>query len=565
MAGPKRKKLIGQILKEMKAANEGQIQEALAKQRDDGGLMGQILMDLGHITREQLSAALGRQAGLEETSLEGVEIPEELIQKMDAATVKIFRAVPFAMDSGGIVRVALADPTNLSCLDDIAFMLGAKVKAFVAREEEVDALIDAHFTERVETMDSLIDQLEADDDARVSIDDEDALARSAPVVKLLNYVLFMAIRDQASDIHLEPFEDEFKIRYRIDGVLFELRSPPQHLAIALISRVKVMANLDIAETRVPQDGRIDLMVEGRSVDVRVSTLPTMFGESCVMRILDRSVVKLDLQMLGLREDEISTIENLISLPHGIILVTGPTGSGKTTTLYAALNAADKEGQKIITTEDPVEYEIPDIVQVQVNEEIGVTYAACLRSILRQDPDKILVGEIRDRETAQIAVEASLTGHVVFSTLHTNDAPSAVTRLLDIGIERFLIAATLDAVIAQRLVRTICSECREPYVPPNEVVEELQLDSKQMKGAQFWYGRGCDNCFGTGYRGRMALFEMLIVSDRIKEAIISDTNVNDLAEIAISEGMRSLRESGLLAIFDGRTTPEEILRETVTFS
>ncbi len=560
MKGPHRKKLLGQILKEMRLVHEGQIQEALSRQREEGGQIGRILVEMGHLSEGDLKMGLARQMGLASVDLDGVVPPEALVHAMDAATANIFRVVPFAKD-GGVVKVALTDPTNLGCLDDLRFMLGADVEAYIATEEQVTKLIETHFQERQESMDSLIDELE-DAAASSNIDDQESLAKSTPVVKLLNYVLFMAIRDQASDIHLEPFEDEFKIRYRIDGVLFELRSPPAHLAQALVSRVKVMANLDIAETRIPQDGRIDLNVSGRKVDIRVSTLPTMYGESCVMRVLDRSVVDLDLDKLGLRPKEVATIRRLIDLPHGIILVTGPTGSGKTTTLYAALSATDAEEQKIITTEDPVEYELPDIVQVQINEDIGVDYAACLRSILRQDPDKILVGEIRDRETARIAVEASLTGHVVFSTLHTNDAPSAVTRLVDIGVEPFLIAATLEAVVAQRLVRTICPECRTAYEPPRELLEELELTPEQIAGAQFHSGKGCDNCYGTGYRGRMALFEIMVVTERIKEAIIEGLSAEDLGEIARSEGMQTLRDSGLLGVFDGRITPEEVLRETV---
>ncbi len=561
MAGPNRKKLLGQILKEMRLVHEGQIQEALGIQKEEGGQIGRILVDLGYMEEAGLLEALATQMGIMKVSLEGKTIPDDLVSRMDSATVNIFRVVPFAQE-GGLVKVAIADPTNLSCLDDVRFILGCELEAYFAPPDQIDEAIKANFQERAEDMDSLLDELEDLEKSASSIDDQETLAQSTPVVKLLNYVLFMAIRDQASDIHMEPFEDEFKIRYRIDGVLFELRSPPAHLATALVSRVKVMANLDIAETRMPQDGRIDLMVGGRKVDIRVSTLPTMWGESCVMRVLDKTVVNLDLDKLGLRKEEADTIRRLIELPHGIILVTGPTGSGKTTTLYAALNAADSETQKIITTEDPVEYELPDIVQVQVNEDIGVTYAECLRSILRQDPDKILVGEIRDRDTAQIAVEASLTGHVVFSTLHTNDAAAAVTRLVDIGVEPFLIAATLEAVVAQRLVRTICQHCKAPYSPPQELLDELEITATEAGDAQFYSGTGCENCYGTGYRGRMALFEILDVTDRVKEGIIDGASAATLAEIARAGGMRPLRESGLLAIFEGKTTPEEVIRETV---
>ncbi len=561
MAGQNRKKLLGQILKEMRLVHEGQIQEALGLQKEEGGQIGRILVNLGYLKEAQLMEALATQMGIAKVDLEGQTIPEDLVSRMDAATVNIFRVVPYAQ-VGGVVKVAISDPTHLSCLDDVRFILGCELEAYFAEPDQIDVLIKESFQERAEDMDSLLDELEGLNEGAASIDDQEALAQSTPVVKLLNYVLFMAIRDQASDIHMEPFEDEFKIRYRIDGVLFELRSPPSYLATALVSRVKVMANLDIAETRMPQDGRIDLMVGGRKVDVRVSTLPTMYGESCVMRVLDKTVVNLDLDKLGLRPEESDILKRLIELPHGIILVTGPTGSGKTTTLYAALNAANSEDQKIITTEDPVEYELPDIVQVQVNEDIGVTYADCLRSILRQDPDKILVGEIRDRETAQIAVEASLTGHVVFSTLHTNDAASAVTRLVDIGVQPFLIAATLEAVVAQRLVRTICQHCRGPYSPPQEVLDDLGISAADAASAKFFSGSGCEHCYGTGYRGRMALFEILDVSDRVKEGIIGEVSAMALGEIAKGDGMRPLRESGLIAIFEGKTTPEEVIRETV---
>jgi type IV pilus assembly protein PilB len=394
------------------------------------------------------------------------------------------------------------------------------------------------------------------------LEDAEEMANSAPVRKLLNYILYQAIRDRASDIHLEPFEDEFKIRYRVDGVLYELEAPPLHLATALISRVKVMSGLDISEMRVPQDGRIDLAIGGRPVDLRVSTLPTMFGESCVMRVLDRSVVSLELDQIGLREDDVEKFKQLIHLPHGIILVTGPTGSGKTTTLYSGLNYANDVALKIITTEDPVEYDLEGIVQVQINEEIDVTYSRCLRSILRQDPDMILVGEIRDKDTAQISVEASLTGHVVFSTLHTNDAPLAITRLVDIGVEPFLIAATLEGVVGQRLVRRVCLECREWYEPSIDILRELELTPEQVAGKKFAYGKGCPACNGTGYRGRVGLFEIMIVSDALRELIMDKAPTSKLRSLARQEGMRVMREAGLMVMYEGVTTVEEILRETM---
>ncbi|MAB90875.1 MAG: pilus assembly protein PilB [Planctomycetes bacterium] len=551
------RQLIGQILKAQGVCHQGQLQEALSVQREKGGQIGKILIDLEHITREELLRALAEQAGMPTVDLKVDPPSDALLEKIDPQTAQAFRVVPFNVEAG-VLHVALADPMNTSILDDLGFMTGMTVKGALADEGTIDEIIRKRYVQE-EDLDSLLDNLEAE---ALSIDDADALARSTPVVRLLNHVLFAAIRDRSSDVHLEPFEDEFKIRYRVDGTLFELRSPPKHLAEALISRVKVLANLDIAESRIPQDGRIDLLVGGRQVDIRVSTLPTMFGESCVMRVLDRSVVSLDIENLGLRADEMATVKELIARPHGIVLVTGPTGSGKTTTLYSCLNAINDEEIKIITTEDPVEYDLDGIVQVQVNEDIGVTYASCLRSILRQDPDKILVGEIRDEDTATIAVEAALTGHLVFSTLHTNDAPSALTRLVDIGVAPYLAAATLEAVVAQRLVRTICDNCREWARPSDEVISELGLTRDVVGDKEFAFGRGCDLCHETGYRGRMALFEIMIMNDAIAELLVDGASLQAVRDQAREFGMRSLRDAGVLAVFDGQTTPEEIVRETL---
>ncbi|MAG59104.1 MAG: pilus assembly protein PilB [Planctomycetes bacterium] len=551
------RKLLGQVLKEHRACHQGQIQEGLTVQREKGGQIGQILIQLGHISHQELLKALAEQAGMPMVDLGATDIPDDVISKVDPQTAQAFRVVPFRVE-GGVLHVALADPMNTSVLDDLGFMTGMTVKGALAEDAAIDEVIKKRIAQE-EDLDSLLDELESEGG---SIDDAENLARSAPVVRLLNYILFAAIRDRSSDIHLEPFEDEFRIRYRVDGTLFELRSPPKHLAVALISRVKVLANLDIAETRVPQDGRIDLLVGGRQVDIRVSTLPTMFGESCVMRILDRSVVSLDIDKLGLRGDDMAVLKDLIDRPHGIVLVTGPTGSGKTTTLYSCLNAINDEGIKIITTEDPVEYDLDGIVQVQVNEDIGVSYGTCLRSILRQDPDKILVGEIRDAETAQIAVEAALTGHLVFSTLHTNDAPSAITRLVDIGVESYLVAATLEAIVAQRLIRTICQSCREWAAPADEVLYELGLTRDAVGTKEFAFGRGCDACHGTGYRGRMAIFEVMIMNEALAHLLVDNASLGRLRDKAREFGMRTLRDSGVLAVFDGLTTPEEIVRETL---
>ncbi|HLF92982.1 MAG TPA: ATPase, T2SS/T4P/T4SS family, partial [Planctomycetota bacterium] len=571
-----RKKMIGQVLKEMRLVHEGQIQEALGAQKRDGGRIGQALVRMGAITEDQLMVALGRQAGLEVIDLKGFEPQKDAVAKVDETYARPFQLVPVSFDGKTLV-VAMADAMNKGALDDIRFTGNCEVKGVVAEPGQVAAAIEKAYGKETNVMASILKEIEegglvpakgkhakrtgTGGAAVTDLEDVEEMANAAPVRKLLNYILYQAIRDRASDIHLEPFEDEFKIRYRVDGVLYELEAPPLHLATALISRVKVMSGLDISETRVPQDGRIDLAIGGRPVDLRISTLPTMFGESCVMRVLDRSVVSLDLTQIGLREGEVDKIKGMIDLPHGIILVTGPTGSGKTTTLYSALNQANDVSMKIITTEDPVEYDLEGIVQVQINEEVGVTYAACLRSILRQDPDMILVGEIRDKETAQISIEASLTGHVVFSTLHTNDAPLAITRLVDIGVEPFLIAATLEGVVGQRLVRRICVECKTWYEPSVNILRELDLAPEQVVGKKFAYGKGCAACNRTGYRGRVAIFEIMVVSDAARELIMDKAPTSRLRELARREGMRTLRESGLLAIYDGVTTVEEVLRET----
>ncbi len=561
------RKLLGQILKEMKKIHEGQVQEALGIQRKQGGAIGEILVTMGAITRPDLSRALGMQAGMEVVDLDKIEIDKAAVAKIDATTANLLRVMPFKLEPGRLT-VAIADPLNASCLDELRFLANCEVKGAIADDNAIQRALARHYdAESLKkpqaNMKGAVEELKkAAQSGNLDLEDKAAMAHAAPVVKLLNYILYQAIKDRASDIHLEPFEDEFKVRYRVDGVLYEMEPPPVALAIPLVTRVKVMANLDIAETRIPQDGRIELAIGGRPVDLRVSTLPTAFGESCVMRVLDRSVVALDIENVGLRSEELATVRKLSALPNGIVLVTGPTGSGKTTTLYSVLQDINTPDQKIITTEDPVEYDLDGIIQIPINEELGVTYARVLRTILRQDPDVILVGEIRDRETAQIAVEAALTGHLVFSTLHTNDAPSAVMRLVDIGVEPFLIGATLEAVVAQRLVRRICKNCRTRYSPDPELLHELELDPKEIADKQFAYGKGCENCNFSGFKGRLAIYEIMIATERIKRAVLDRASANELRQLAIEEGMRPLRQAGLLAIFDGHTTVEEILRETI---
>jgi len=558
------RKMLGQILKERRKVHEGMLQEALAIQRRDGGKIGEVLVKKGYVTVADVLAALGVQAGMETIDLATVEIPAALAARVPASVATGFQVVPVS-EAGGVLTIAIGDPGAVSVLDDLRFTVGVECKAVLAAPADIAAAIDKLYTQAREaaaaTAKGGTGAITIDRKEGVLALDAVAGASAAPVVKLLNLILSQAIRDQASDIHLEPFEHEFKVRYRVDGVLYEMKAPPPDLAAALVSRIKVLANLDIAETRLPQDGRILTEISARQVDLRIATLPTMFGESCVIRVLDRTVVALDLDKLGLREREYRLLKDLINLPNGIVLVTGPTGSGKTTTLYSALNAVNTEDVKIITTEDPVEYDLAGIIQVQVNEEIELTYAKCLRSILRQDPDIILVGEIRDQETAQIAIEASLTGHLVFSTLHTNDAPSAITRMVDIGVERFLISATLEAVVAQRLVRRTCAECREPYTPDPGVLAELGVKPSDIGEKKFYRGRGCDHCHRLGFRGRMAIFEIMLVTEEIRTMMMDGESTERIREVARRQGMRALRDAGLLAIYDGLTTVEEVLRET----
>jgi len=562
-------KPLGQILKEMKLVTEFDIQEALQVQKAKGGAIGRIFVERGLIDDRQLTEALGRQSGMQVVDLSEMMIGPDLIDMVPVNVAETYQVIPIAYD-GSTLTVALADPKNISMLDDLKFMLNCDVKGAVSDPEAVAKAFEKYYADKSESMESLIGSMGTGDDftvvdGREKMMDLEQLQKdvnAAPVVKLLNMILLTAIKDRASDIHLEPFEKEFKVRYRVDGVLYEMLPPPIQLARAVISRVKVMSHLDIAETRLPQDGRIELNIAGNPVDLRISTLPTMYGESVVMRVLDRSNVSLDLEQIGLRPKDLEVIRKLIAKPNGIILVTGPTGSGKTTTLYSCLNEANDPGVKIITTEDPVEYNIEGIVQVPINEEIGVTFAACLRSILRQDPDMILVGEVRDLETGQIAVEASLTGHIVFSTLHTNDAPSSVIRLIDLGVEPFLITATLEAVIAQRLVRRICNECKTEYVPTDEMLMELELTRSEVAGRTFFYGKGCKRCNGSGYKGRIALFEIMLMNDRLADLILGGASTQELQVAAREDGMRTLRDSGLLHIFDGITTIEEVVKETI---
>ena len=562
---------LGRILTKMGKVTRDQVQEALAMQAKNRQPIGQLLVELGYITQDDVNLALAAQSGMETIDLDEFDISDDVIKMFPAETAQAYQVLPLQLDAAtNVLTVALKSADNFRAVDDLRLLMGYNVKPVVAPAAQVEKKLQAYYGEDDESLASLVADLASDVDLEEITDrgesvDLEALLEMAEdnkVKRLLNLVLLQAIKDKASDIHFEPFEDEFKMRYRIDGVLYEMIPPPRHLAMPIVSRIKVMSNLDIAERRVPQDGRIELTVAGQPIDLRVAVLPTMFGESVVMRVLDRSNVNLDLEKVGLRSDDLDKFRQLIKKPNGIVIVTGPTGSGKTTTLYSALNELNEITEKILTVEDPVEYDIDGLVQVQVHPDVGLTFASALRSFLRQDPDIILVGETRDLETAQIAVQASLTGHLVFTTLHTNDAPSSIARLLDLGLESFLITATIEGILAQRLVRTICPRCKQAYDPTEDELMQLQLTPEDIEGRQLYRGAGCDFCNDSGYKGRMGLFEIMILDNEMRELIMENASTQRLAAEASNRGMRSLRESGLLALLDGLTTLDEVVKETM---
>jgi type IV pilus assembly protein PilB len=564
---------IGQVLVDMGFVSDEQLELLMDEQQQHPGqLLGQVALDIGLLNEEQLAEALAEQLSLQAVSVTDLTIAKDVLSLVTEPMAQMYRIIPIEFD-GSTLTIATATPQNLSIQDELRTFLGYDIRVVVATESGMTAALERYFGETNESVESLVSALEDDEDLAkaaavvnadgpIDLTSVEALADSAPVRKLLNMVLLLAIKDHASDLHFEPFEDEFRIRIKADGVLYEMVPPPRHLAFAITTRIKVMANLDIAERRLPQDGRIELSVGGHPVDLRVSVLPTMFGESVVLRVLDRSVVSLDLKNVGLDEQTLNQFRDVIGRPNGIVLVTGPTGSGKTTTLYSALNELNTIKDKLITTEDPVEYDMDGIVQVPIDSSIGNTFANCLRAILRQDPDKILVGEIRDLETAEIAVQASLTGHLVFSTLHTNDAPSTITRMKDMGVPTFLITATVEAILAQRLVRTICPNCREEYTPSQEVLDDLELTTEDLRGKKVYRGAGCEVCNNTGYKGRVGLFEFMIMTNELRNLIMDNASTDLVRDLACQQGMRNLRDIGVEACFAGKTTPDEIIRETV---
>ncbi|MBR6022369.1 MAG: Flp pilus assembly complex ATPase component TadA [Kiritimatiellae bacterium] len=547
-----------------------QAQEVLDEHTRTGKPTRVLVVESELVTEDQVLDVVARLLGAERVDLEHMMVSPDVLAAVPGNVARMYNAMPIAVE-GNTVTFAVCDAISPETSDEMAFVLSKDVMFAVASADEIGAAILRYYGAEDTSMGDVIASMEQElnetgdlMESGAKMEDlasVEAAAASAPVVKFVNLVLYQAVQDRASDIHFEPFENEFKIRYRVDGALYEMAPPPKHLALPVISRVKVISGLNIAERRVPQDGRIQLPIAGRMIDFRVSTLPTQFGESVVLRVLDRSVVSLDLENIGMPDDIYGYFCEDIAKPNGIVVVTGPTGSGKTTTLYSALRRLNTVENKLLTAEEPVEYDIDGIVQVPIHEAIGVTFGKVLRAFLRQDPDIIMVGEIRDIETSEIAIQASLTGHLVFSTLHTNDAAGAVTRLIDMGVEPFLIASTLEAVLGQRLVRTICNNCKTAYTPTPEILQQLGLTEKQVGGRPFYYGAGCSYCNQTGYKGRRGIYEYLRVTDPIRDLINQRKPTLVIRDKAVEMGMRTLREDGIRCILDGYTTVEEVLKYT----
>ena len=553
---------------EQRVLEPSQAEDVLSEVELNGKTVAQAMVDGGFIDEHGFYQTIANGLGTDLIDLTERDIAPEVLRLIPSGLARLHGALPVEM-SGTTLRVALVDPFDLHAAEDLRFALGKDIHVVVSPSDQIEDLIKQHYGTDTTSMEEVLKQLgqtgellsasgglEGDGEAAV-----EAEANATPIIRFVDLILYQAIQDRASDIHFEPFENEFKIRYRVDGALYEMSPPPRHLALPVISRVKVMANMNIAERRLPQDGRIQKHIAGRNVDLRVSTLPTQFGESLVLRVLDRSIVNLDLEALGMPDYIYNFLLEMIEHPNGIFIATGPTGSGKTTTLYSCLRKINTIDSKLLTAEEPVEYDLEGIVQVPVNEAIGLTFARVLRSFLRQDPDRIMVGETRDLETAQIAIQASLTGHLVFTTLHTNDAPGAITRLIDMGVEPFLISSTLEAVLGQRLLRSICRQCRTTYKPSETLLAELGISRQDIGDKQFFYGKGCDACNNTGYKGRKGIYELLRITDPIRELINERPPTVTLKQKAIERGMVTLRQDGLRSIFAGDTTVEEVLRYT----
>ena len=561
---PSHSPAIYEFLRDQRIVAPAQLDELNEEHKATGKPLADVVIDLGIVEKPVLLRKIAEHLGYDFVAELPVQFPGEAIAAVTGKLARDYGVMPLQADDQNI-DLLVTDPFNSQAVDDLTFALGRNVRLFFADPDKIEVQIKQHYGEDDESIDDLLREIStgdlATDRGELSERDIESMAEQTPIIRFVNLVIGQAIRDKASDIHFEPFEHEFKIRYRIDGALYEMAPPPKALALPIISRVKVLANLNIAERRIPQDGRIKITIGGRQVDLRVSTLPTQFGESVVLRVLDQSAVQLDIAQLGMPEDVFNGVQEIIRRPNGIFIVTGPTGSGKTTTLYSALRIINTADLKLLTAEDPVEYEIEGIMQVPVNPLVGLTFAAALRSFLRQDPDVIMVGEIRDLETAQIAIQASLTGHLVLSTLHTNDAAGAVTRLIDMGVEPFLIASTLEAVLAQRLVRRICTNCRTAYEPTPGLLSQLDLAPESIGNRQFFYGQGCPSCTQSGYRGRLGIYEWLRMAEAVRDLVAQRAPTLMIREMALELGMRTLRDDGLRAIFDGHTTIEEVIKYT----
>ncbi len=545
------------IFEESGRISREQLDEAWDEHVELGKSFTDVLEDNGYFDRATMLELIAKNLNVEYVPELPEQISQDLLRVIKPDQAHKYGVVPYRADPNKVWFLA-KDPMNFSIVDDLSFSLRRDVELSVCDPAQMENAIVKFYGEQHSSIEDILSEIDMEG---LDSDEVANSANQAPIIRFVDVVLQEAVKAKASDIHFEPFEDQFRIRYRIDGALYEMAPPPKSLANAVTARIKVMAGLNIAEKRIPQDGRIKTTVGGRPIDLRVSTLPTQFGESVVLRILDKGVVNLDLENLSMEPEIMNGIRELVNRPNGIFIVTGPTGSGKTTTLYSALREVNTVDVKILTAEDPVEYEIEGIMQVQINHQVGLTFASALRSFLRQDPDTIMVGEIRDLETGQIAVQASLTGHVVLSTLHTNDAPGAVTRLVDMGLEPFLISASLEGVLGQRLLRRICRHCRTAYEPDHAVISMLQADPIEIAEKQFFYGKGCSECNRTGYKGRQGLFELMVINDPVRELITKKAPTLVLKQKAIENGMRTLRDDGLRCIFDGLTTIEEVLKYT----
>ncbi len=567
MASPESNKRIGELLFNAKLITSDQLAHALAEQKTTPGRLGSTLVRLGYLSNENLTNFLSVQFGVPAVDLHEFAIPTDVVELISSDLANKHHILPINR-IGSTLIIATCDPTDLSAIDDIKFITGYNIETTVASEASIKEAIDK-FYDSSSMLDDIISEFDDSEFEVIQDEEEDTNASAlqketedAPVIRLVNKIMVDSIRRGASDIHVEPYEKFFRVRYRIDGVLYEIMKPPSKLKNAIISRIKIMSELNIAERRLPQDGRIKMKLgKGKSMDMRVSVLPTLYGEKIVMRLLDQSNLQLDMTKLGLEPKALELVDDAIRQPYGLILVTGPTGSGKTTTLYSALSELNKVSDNIMTAEDPVEFNLPGVNQVQIREGIGLTFAAALRSFMRQDPDIILVGEMRDLETAEISIKASLTGHLVLSTLHTNDAPSSVTRLVNMGVEPFLIVSSVNIIIAQRLARKVCQKCcAKEDIPVNALIQS-GMKPEIAENAVCLKGEGCEECNRTGYKGRIALYEVMTFTEVVKTAILNDANTMELKKVAIENGMKSLRQSGLSKLIEGTTSFQEVLRVT----